>query len=232
MNSKMHVFFVITIAAILFVSVITAGGIQYAIADKDDDDNDDKQKKPKFHKKPSFESKDCIITSFAEEFLPQENFEKLDCKMTAWLDKKGNALKYKIQVTGMELIDSNTHHPHYEEGAADDIDGAHIHKMTHSDENGLKGPHVLDVFGNPQFGDSDVVVKPIQGIVKGIWDDGDVPTKLSDNLDLFCEGKIFTAVHGELEDDKENNPGHKAPYVKMALEPTKQGNKICDKLRY
>jgi len=241
MNSKTKAFFVITMVTILSVSLITAGGIQPAVADKDDDDHDDK-KKLKFKKKPSFVSESCIITSFAEEHLPSKNYEELDCKMTAWLDKKGNALKYKIQVSGMELVDSNTEHhsddaPHVIDGALDDIDGIHIHHITNDDVTNPKGPHQLNTFGNPGFDDSDVIVKPVQGIVKGIWTDADEnmtygePNNshtLTENLGLLCDGKVFSAVHGEFAD----RPGHKAPYVKMVLEPTKQGNKICNKLGY
>jgi hypothetical protein len=224
-------------AAILSVSLVTAGNIQPAAADKDDDDDDhDDRKKIKFEKKPSFVSESCIRTGFAEDFLPTENYDVLDCKMKAWLDKKGKNLKYEIQVTGMELIDSNTDH-HATDGALDDIDGMHIHKMTNGDVANPKGPHQLNVFGNPGFDDFDVVVRPAQGIVTGIWSDGDRNTSygepdnshtLTENLGLLCEGKVFSAVHGEIED----RPDHKAPYVKMVLEPTKQGNKICDKLGY
>ena len=232
MNSNTRALFVITLGVILSASLITAGNIQQAVADRDDDNDD--RKKLNFQKKPSFVSENCIITPFAEQFLPPENFEELDCKMTAWLDKKGKALKYKIQVTGMELIDSNTDH-HNPDGALDDIDGIHIHKMTNDDTSNPKGPHQLNVFGNPGFDDPQVVVKPVQGIVKGIWDDGDENLSygepnnshtLTENLGLLCDGKVFSAVHGELED----RPDHKAPYVKMLLEPTKNGEKICQKI--
>ena len=235
MNSKTKAFFVITLAAILSVSLVTAGSIQPAAADKDKDH--DKAKKTKFDKKPSFVSESCIVTAddLLKDICPSSEFTNgLDCKMEAWLDKKGNALKYEIQVTGMELIDSNTDHD-TPDGAFDDIDGAHIHKMTNGDVTNPKGPHQLNTFGNPGFDDSDVTIQPVQGIIAGIWDDGDENISygepnnsytLTENLELLCEGKIFSAVHGEIED----RPDHKAPYVKMVLEPTKQGNKICDKL--
>ena len=221
--------FAVSLAAIFSISLVSIGDMPQAIADEDK--HDDKQKKLKFDKKPSFVSEDCIITNFEaieyEEFTsPSEDFiRELDCEMKAWLDKKGAGLKYKIKISGMELIDSNTIH-HFD-GSFDDIDGIHIHKMNQdTDVTNPMGPHVLDTFGNPQFGDSDVVVKPVKGIVKGVWDDGDIPYTLSENLDLLCDGRIFTAVHGEEEDRAD----HKAPYMKMVLEPTKQGKKICDKL--
>ena len=239
MNTKTSTLLAVSIAAILTLSVVAVGEIPQALADKNEYKNDydhGDSKKSKFHKKPSFVSESCIITPFAEDFLPQESLNALDCKMTAWLDKKGNALKYRIEIAGMELIDSNTDH-HTPDGALDDIDGMHIHKMTNDDFLNPKGPHQLNVFGNPGFDDFDVVVRPAQGIVKGIWSDGDENTSygepdnthtLTENLELLCEGKVFSAVHGEIED----RPDHKAPYVKMVLEPTKQGNKICDKLGY
>jgi len=40
--------------------------------------------------------------------------------------------------------------------------------------------------------------------------------------------RIFTAVHGDLED----RPHHKAPYMKMILDPTDKGEKLCEKLGY
>ncbi len=229
MNYKTRMMFAVSLAAIFSISLASIGDMPQATADKDK--HNDKQKKLKFDKKPSFVSKDCIITDFDaieyEEFdPPSEDFIRgLDCEMKAWLDKKGTGLKYKIKISGMELIDSNT--THHFDGSFDDVDGIHIHKMNQdADVTNPMGPHILDTFGNPQFGDSDVVVKPVQGILKGVWDDGDIPHALSENLDLLCDGRIFTAVHGEEEDRAD----HKAPYMKMVLEPTKQGKKICGKL--
>lgn len=109
--------------------------------------------------------------------------------------------------------------------------------MINDDANNPKEPHQLNVFENPGFDDSQVVVKLVQGIVKGIWDDMDENLSfgepdnshtLTENLGLLCEDKVFSAVHGEFED----RPDHKDPYVKMLLEPTKQGSKICDELGF
>ena len=136
----------------------------------------------------------------------------------------------------MELIYNNTDH-YTPDGALDDINGSHTHKMTNGDVTDPKGPHQLNTFGNPGFDDADEVIQPVQGIIAGILDDGDENLfygesdnshTLTENLGLLYEGKIFSAVHGELE----NRPDHKASYVKMVLEPTKQGNKICGNLRY
>ena len=228
MQTKTNVL-VFSLAAILALSVVAMGELPQAVADKKIHDKDH-EKKLKFNKKPDFESKDCIITPYASgtgmydgvtpgEGLPDDALEVLDCKMQAWLDKKDNNLKYKIQITGMELIDGNG-------DESDDIDGSHIHKHMTSPATNPKGPHVLDAFENPGFEDPDVVVKPVQGIIEGIWDDGDLPTTLTSNLESLCEGKIFTAVHGEDLD----KPHHTAPYLKMVLEPTHQGEKVCKKL--
>ena len=213
MQTKTNVL-VFSLAAILTLSIVAMGGIPDAVADKDD------SKKLKFKKKPDFVSESCLITPFADN-LPQVNRAELDCKMQAWLDKKSNGLKYKIQITGMELIDSNS-------AGVDNVDGLHIHKMINDDVTNPMGPHVVDAFGNPGFKDSDVVIRPVQGIIKGIWDNGDLPSGLTDNLGLLCEGKIFSAVHGDFEDA----PDHKAPYLKMLLESTKQGEKACNKLGF
>jgi len=80
MNSKTSTFFVMTLVAILSVSIVTVRGIQSDAADKNDDDHDDR-KKLKFNKKPSFISEICIRTGFAEDFLPAENYDVSDCKM-------------------------------------------------------------------------------------------------------------------------------------------------------
>jgi hypothetical protein len=213
MQTKTNVL-VFSLAAILALSVVAMGEIPQAEADKDN-------KKLKFKKKPDFVSESCFVTSHATNNLPQASFDVLDCKMQAWLDKKANGLKYEIQITGMEWINSNSND-------LDDIDGSHIHKMTGGTAINPSGPHVLDAFGNPGFGDSDVVVKPVQGTIEGIWNDGDHPDDLTDNLKSLCEGKIFSAVHGDYIDFDT----HHAGYLKMVLEPTNQGEKACDKLGF
>ena len=214
MQTKTNVL-VFSLAAILALSVVAVGEIPQAEADKDD------PKKLKFKKKPDFVSDSCFKTGFALEKLPEANLDVLDCKMQAWLDKKANNLKYEIQITGMEWIDTNSDH-------VDDVDGSHIHKMMGGTEENPTGPHVVDAFGNPEFGDSDVVVKPFQGIVEGIWDNDDHPDGLKDNLELLCTSKIFSAVHGEFIDFGT----HHAGYLKMVLEPTEQGKKACNKLGF
>jgi hypothetical protein len=224
MNFKRHSLLVIALSAILSLSVLAIASIPQVIADDDESYYDH------LSKRPDFVSENCIVTSFATNNLSPEALDSLDCKMQAWLDKKGKFLKYKIEVAGMELIDSDGI-------TQDDVDGAHIHKMTAGTVEDPKGPHQLNVFAHPGFDDSDVVVRPVQGIIKGVWDDGDENLSygepnnshtLTENLQLLCEGKVFSAVHGDFED----MPGHKAPYVKMLLKPTKDGDRVCNKLGF
>jgi len=211
---------VFSLAAILALSVVAMGELPQAVAEKKDHDKDH-EKKLKFKKKPDFVSDTCIVTSYATN-LPVENYNELNCKMQAWLDKKANGLKYEIQITGMELIDSNA-------STQDDLYQLHIHKNTLGTSENPKGPHVLDVYRAPQFGDADLVVLPVQGELRGIWDDGDHdPLTAEDNLERLCNSEIFAAGHGDFIDNTVT--GHHAPYVKMLLEPTKQGEKACNKL--
>ena len=207
-------FLVFSLAAILSLSVVVISEIPQAVADKS--------------KNPDFVSDDCIVTDFA--IAKYANYDKLDCKIEAWLQEKGKHLKYEIEISGMELSDTNA-------DPIDNVDGMHIHKMTNDDFSNPKGPHQLNVFGNPGVDDSSNVAIPQKGIVKGIWNDKDENLsygepdnshKLSTNMSLLCEGKIFTAVHGYLED----RPHHKAPYMKMILDPTDKGEQLCEKLGY
>lgn len=249
MNAKLKTSALVAMIAILAISVVAISEMPGAEAKKDHDDDSghSSKKKTKFHddredsnqkqswfrffKKPDFESSDCIITGFAENNLPADAREKIDCQVKAWLDNRGKALEYKIKIAGMELVDSNS-------DENDDIDGSHIHHESDtSDHNNPTGPHQLNVFGNPGFDDSDVVLQPVQGIIRGVWTDSDENTsygepdnshKLSDNLQLLCEGKVFVAVHGEAIDNPDT--GHHAAYVKMSLEPTKYGESDCKRI--
>jgi hypothetical protein len=230
--------YVVTLAAVaaailLGAAAISTGGNSFASGQLQslvaDDRDDNKRKAQKFlSSRADFVSKDCIVTGFAESNLSPEALAALDCEMQAWLDKRGKTLLYKIQISGMELVDTDG-------DTQDDVNQLHIHKRTGGTDANPMGPHQLNVFRAPGFDDSDVVIKPVQGIISGIWDDGDENLsygepdnshKLSENLELLCEGQIFAAAHGDVEDV----PGHKAPYLKMVLEPTKYGDRVCHKL--
>jgi hypothetical protein len=240
MQTKTNTLLAISIAAILTLSVAAIGEIPQVAAnkyDKDDHDKKDHDKKngfnkdfKEFSKKPDFESKNCIVTSYATNNLSPEALASLDCSMQAWLDHKGESLVYKITISGMELIDSD-------DNIHDDLYQLHIHKNTSGTPEAPKGPHQLNVYRGPGFNDADLIVLPVQGELNGIWDDGDENLsygepdnshKLSEDLQLLCDGQIFSAGHGEVED----TPGHHAPYIKMLLEPTKSGEKVCKKLGF
>jgi hypothetical protein len=71
--------------------------------------------------RPDFVSSECIVTGFARNNLSPEALAALDCQMQAWLDNMGRGLLYKIQITGMELVDSDG-------DTQDDVNQLHIHK--------------------------------------------------------------------------------------------------------
>jgi hypothetical protein len=179
-------------------------------------------------KNPDFASQHCIVTGFATDNLSEGALGNLDCNIKAWLNEKGNALQYRIEITGMQLVDTDNN-------AQDDVSQLHIHKNTMGTTEDPKGPHQLNVFKAPNFDDFDVVIQPVQGVITGTWTDEDENTsygepdnshKLTENLQLLCDGKIFAAAHGTAEDA----PGHKAPYLKMLLEPTSDGQKTCKRI--
>jgi len=236
MKNKTQILLAVSLTAILSMSLLTMGEIPQAIADKNNDDDAaedtseqrEGESERRFAKKPSFVSNNCIVTGFAKDNLPSENLDSLDCKIRAWLDKQGTALKYKINISGMQLIDDNGN-------TADDVNQLHIHKNTLGTQDDPRGPHQLNVFREPNFDDDNVIIKPVQGVIKGMWTDDDENLsygepdnshKLTENLSLLCDGQIFSAGHGDIED----RPGHKAPYFKMILEPTKDGEEICENL--
>jgi hypothetical protein len=215
MNQNTKTILAISIATVFSLSVVAINGIPQATAEK--------------FKNPDFESDDCIVTGFGED-LEEQTGEKLNCKMQAWLQEKGKHLKYQIKISGMELKDTNS-------DSVDDVDGMHIHKMTNDDVTNPKGPHQLNIFGHPGVDDSSNVAISKKGIGQGLWDDKDETLsygepdnshKLSENLGLLCEGKAFSAIHGQNED----RPGHNAPYMKIVFEPTEKGLQLCEKLGY
>ena len=126
MNSKTSVLFTLSLATILSVSLVTTGDIPQAVADKND------RGKVEFNKQPDFKSESCIMTQHALGNLSEEALNLLDCKMISWLDKEGKALKYKIIIDGMELLDSDGN-------TKDTVNQLHIHhntlvlKMIHED---------------------------------------------------------------------------------------------------
>jgi len=112
MQTKTNTLLAISIASILTLSVTAIGEIPQATADKYDKQDHDKKNGfnkdfKDFSKKSNFESKNCIVTSYATDNLSPEALASLDCSMQAWLDHKGESLVYKITISGMELIDND-----------------------------------------------------------------------------------------------------------------------------
>ena len=195
-----------SLAAILSLSVVTMGEIPQVTADKDDHDD---QKKLKFKKKVGFIADLIIVNS---DVAP----DGAAATAKFWLDKHGEALKYRISIENMDISGFGD--------SSDDLTKLHIHESHH-------GAHVLNVYKAPGQDDDDLVVKPTRGIIKGIWDDGDENQSygghnnsetLTSQLENLCSGKLFVMIHGD------NGTG----VLKGSIEPTRQGEKICDKLDF
>ena len=197
---------VFSLAAILSLSVVALGEIPQAVADKDDHDD---QKKLKFKKKVGFTADLVIVNPVAAPDGAAATAE-------FWLDKHGESLKYKISIENMDI--SGFGDP------SDDVTKLHIHESHH-------GAHVLNVYKAPGQDDNDLVVKPTKGIIKGIWDDGDENQSygghnnsetFTSQLENLCSGELFVMIHGD----------GGAGALKGSIEPTKQGEKICNKLGF
>jgi len=208
---------VFSLAAILSLSVVAMGDLPQAIADKDHHD-DDKKEKLHFKKKADFKA-DCVQTGNAPANVDW------DCKASFWLDKKGENLKYKIRIDNMDLTGFQT--PNVD---TDNVTGVHLHDVALGDD-GVNGPHVLNIRGAPIEDDAQMRSIPALGILKGIYDDGDVTPHdagvhhgeslpLTDNLGDLCNGDFYVMIH--------NGPG----VIKGFAEPTSQGEIICKKLGY
>lgn len=243
MTLKNRVLFTVSLAAILSLSLITAMDIPYASAD---DKGNDKKDDKKFQKKAHFKTADCRLADPAQK----ENVEsqlgitinpdgtlpsEVDCKATALFDKKGKALKYKIEITGMDLVNDDGN-------IFDDVGKSHFHKAAKfvdgNSENPMGPMHILNIFGQPGMDDADLIVRPIQGIIEGIWDDGDAMDRPGVNDDSFeitdnfiqeslCQGEAFLMVHGQVEN--EDGSISKPGFIKAALQTTDVGEKFCEK---
>jgi len=194
---------VFSLAAILSLSVVAMEGIPQADADKDD------QKKFKFKQRVGFTADLVIVDS---EAAP----DGAAATAKFWLDKHGEALKYKISIENMDISGFGE--------TSDDVTKLHFHESHH-------GAHVLNVYKAPGQDDDDLVVKPTRGIIKGIWDDGDENQSygghnnsetFTSQLENLCSGELFVMIHGD----------GGAGVLKGSIEPTKQGQKICHKLGF
>ena len=216
---------VFSLAAILSLSVVAMVELPQAVADKDHEK--DHEKKLKFKKKADFTA-DCTQVNAGVG-------TDWDCKASFWLDKKGENLKYKIEIQNMDLTGWQTvEYDHDGDilpvSANDDVTAVHLHD-TALGTNGMTGPHVLNVWKAPIEDDSQMKVIPELGIIKGIYDDGDVTPDsaghvhgpsltLTDKVGDLCNGDFYVMIHqggGVLKGD--------------AI-PTKQGEKACKKLGF
>jgi hypothetical protein len=226
---------VFSLAAILALSVVAIGEIPQAVADKKEKEDFKKN----FSKKPQFESADCRVAMptmipMVESALgitvnPDGTLAGADCSVEASFNKKADALEYIIQVTGMEVVDTNGI-------PEDDIGKMHFHNATMfmmGNPDDPMGPqHILNIFKKPAMDDEHLVIQPIQGIFSGIWDDNDVEDREGhhdDTLDIsaeviqeaLCQGETFLMVHGNTA----GLPG----FIKASIQPTDNGEKFCEK---
>ena len=117
--------------------------------------------------------------------------------------------------------------------ATDNVGKIHLH----TEDDG----HVLNVWKAPTEDDAQMKVYPSEGILKGIYNDGDVTSEadiiaggilehdtskpLTENLYDLCGGHFFVMIH---EDPDAGGKG----ILKGIAEPTKQGEKACSKLGF
>ena len=197
MQTKTNVL-VFSLAAILAISAISVMTLQEAEATGDH---------WKFKKKVGFTA-DLVVVN------PTAAPEGAAATAKFWLDKHGEALKYRISIENMDV--SGFGDPD------DDVTKLHIHENHH-------GAHVLNVYKAPGEDDKDLVVKPTKGIIKGIWDDGDENQSygghnnsetFTSQLENLCSGELFVMIHGKGGDGA----------LRGAIEPTSYGEKACNKL--
>lgn len=245
MTLKKYSFFTASLFAILSIAIFSSLGISNALADIDDDK--EKEKQNKFTKKPHFKTSDCRLADPAQKnnvesqlgitintdgTLPPE----VDCKAKAWFSKNSEALKYKIQIVGMDLVDDDGN-------LLNDVGKSHFHKAAKFVEGNRDNPmgpmHILNIFGQPGMDDDNLVIKPVQGILRGIWDDGDEMDRPGDNDDTFkitddfvqeslCKNEVFLMVHGQVQNDNDDTIS-KPGFIKASLQLTDEGEKFCEK---
>ena len=238
---------VFSLVTLLSLSVVTIGELPQAVADKDSNDQDhsDFKKYKKFSKRPHFETADCRVAATAMAPVVSNQLgitvnadgtlDGADCNAKAWFDRKTSALKYRIQINGMDVVDDDGN-------GLDDIGKMHFHKassfMMNNPDNPMGSMHVLNIFRQPAMDDAQLTINPVQGILTGIWDDDDAVDRDGHHDDTFevtdefiqeslCQGEVFLMVHGQTD----NNAGgfDKPGFIKAALQPTNTGEKLCEK---
>lgn len=104
----------------------------------------------------------------------------------------------------------------------DDVTKIHFHNAP----RGVVGPHILNVYKLPRQDDSNIVIKPFKGVIKGRWDDSDenlngAPSiKLTDAISILCSGSAYVNVH---------SVDHAPGVVRGQIMPTSHA---CRKLGY
>lgn len=217
MTTKINIF-AFSLVALLSLSVfaIVANPIAFA----DDDDKDEKELKVKDFKKKADFTADCAKINTGVE-------TDWSCEASFWLDKKGENLRYQIQIKNMDLTGWQT-----VGDTTDDVGKVHLHSAA--DDNA----HVLNVWKAPIEDDAQMTAYPTEGILRGNYDDSDITTveeataggighhdtskPLTANLDDLCNGDFFVMIH------EAAGPG----VLKGFLDPTKHGDKICKKLGF
>ena len=141
------------------------------------------------------------------------------------LNEDQNELRYTIDLDGLVLkpdISDRT--------AANDVTKIHIHFGA----PGNNGPHTLNIFGLPREDDDDLGLDLSEGILTGIWDDGDAinpdtgslfdPTMggttktLSSFVDELIAGQLYLQVH-TVASDQAGTPGEIRGQIESVPEP-------------
>jgi hypothetical protein len=128
---------------------------------------------------------------------------------------KRTKLRYKVQVVDLDLDGFVT-----PDVPGDDVTRLHFHFGV----PGLAGPHILNVYKFPREDDRDLYVKPFDGVIRGVWDDGDenlagIPSyKLSDVIEYLCNGNAYVNAH---------TVDHETGAIRGQIQPA---SKVCKKL--
>lgn len=198
-----------TLAVVSLFLAITAIGLDETHADDDD-------LRGLFGQRAHFTAK--LTNEATVPLVPDRGFSG---KAKAWLILDNGELKVRYRLeTDMDL---NAGFPQTLDDG-DDVTQIHLHDAP----PGVAGPHVLNVYKAPAQDDDDLNIMPNQGVVKGLWDDGDLSeglppgpasVPLTDALEALCAGNVYANVHGT------GDQGTGA--LRGNLEPTRRGERAC-----
>ncbi|MEM6253551.1 MAG: CHRD domain-containing protein [Cyanobacteria bacterium P01_D01_bin.156] len=136
---------------------------------------------------------------------------KATATVTFILAEDGSGLAYQIQLNGLTLKEDPA-------ARTEDNDVTKIH--IHAGERGQNGPHTLNIFGKPSEDDDNLVVDYENGIITGMWDNGDATDlngdgdtddgpeskPLSEFIEALRAGDLYIQVH-DVAADKLDTPG-------------------------